>query len=335
MPAHLRHQPPMDLRSAARADAAAKDSDSFSFAESHITDSEGELTSAKPTMMQARQLKITTATPVLQQRYQSDEEVPSPSTEGSKDSQEEDFDVEDMDDLEVLPAITATEIAKAIPIVYTGKPTMITISALAPMHKRQTAPTARPGKMAHSGSTSSVPAAIPRRSSLRTKLANRTVSMYEPPVRTGSPALSTLTTPSAINFSAPARGSSLSPRPSPLSSTSPPQLLEPSSPTSSYADSDISSMDEAEACLRESEEIQIRTHSMERERAAFGGEHENDILGKPPTPTSYEAYDPFHIEPPTLSKTKAREDDGRKWKGIGFGRKVRLGRRGREAEAAY
>jgi hypothetical protein len=352
--------------------------------------------------------------PTTHRRYQSDEEVPSPSMEEDysegQNSSAEDVAIDesiDLDHIEPLSATAPIEEAQSVRIVFSGKPSLINVSRIAPMQRRR-----RPAIAAASHPSpppQQPPVPIPRRSSRR---RNRSISLYEPPVvvepsvqpkafatpnqphfhadstmtyigtdpsaNASSSYLSLSSRNSSVtNFSAPHRytarprlveHNSASTASSSISTSSspPPQFSRgPASPADTEP-TEIDDDDVGDALMRESAEIKFRTQSGERERQlALAGEIEagyyedHDVLdeyhveqGVPgyhvkhssldedeysgkkslegPTPTSYDHYDPYGMQPPSLGDSRGRRGSAaavasaakKGWKGL-----ARAGRR--------
>ena len=336
MPALVRRRPSLDLRRAAKAaeDVSKFNSDSFSFEDSSSqrSDSEMDLPRHKLANLPSRQksrheLKLATSSPVLHQQYQSDEEQPSPvpedvddgdgeseylsySEEDYETESEEDFDFEDDFDTPIaLPVVYVAAVeAVAMPIHSVGRPRFVDLPKLAPVAKR-TVPISRPESASF---TTMRRFKAPAPTTVR-------ASVIEPLFEPVKPVLTR-------NFSTPLQRHE-------SESSAPSQTYSGSSPSSSIPSltSDrISDMDEADLLIRESDEIQ------ERSRNILAGT-EWDTALESQIPTSYEEYDPFALQPPTLapsqkeyplyepqtpSKTKAWSRLGLKSKLVAASRKV-------------
>ena len=295
MPSLSRHKPSLGLHRAVTAteqtglkiehDQYLYDNDQPS------TDSEMDLPAQKTGSLPPRhKLRLATSSPILHQLYQSDEEQPSPSADEFTDSndeasrsesasdggesnvEEDDMDFEDdFDTPRALPVtITPSALAVAVPVLAYGRPTVITISKLAPMAKRIT-PIIRPQSASYT-TIRKFKAPLPT------------------PVRTSAAFDQDLKVPQKP--SPPERTDSLSPPSSYTSSRSSPSFSSNSSFTEEEQE-----LDEADLLIRESDEIQSRSQSV------LAGT-EWDVGLEAPTPTSYAEYDPFALSPPTLVKSK-------------------------------
>ena len=301
-----------------------------------------------------RTLRLTTSSPMLHQQYQSDEEQPSPSPNSYTDSYEEDendraaadmasdggsceadTELDDYTDDEAAAAspssdsatprpeptvLTAAALAVAIPILAVGRPRVVSISSLAPMHKRA-APAAQPGSRLSASYTTLRRFRAPAPTTIRPSTPPRQLT---PPHRQDvSPRTSRTTSPSASST---------------LSDSSPPSHTHSGSSPASTAPSSAcgdSSFDAEERAAMEEDEGSAPASVL------AGTEWDPTVL-EAPTPVSYAAYDPFALAPPTLGLGKegkgtsgaaGAEGEGnaggrvRRWRGLGLRARVRPSRK--------
>ena len=327
MPVLVRRRPSLDgLRKAAKAaeDGSKFDLETFSFegSDGQHSDTEMDLPRHKlaklPSRQKSRQqIRLATSSPVLHQRYQSDEEQASPTPDDADDDSdylscgtssedelsEEEFDFEDDFDTPLaLPVVYVAAVeAIAVPIQEVGRPSIIDISAIAPMAKRSI-PISRP---------ESASFATLRKFKAPSPTTVRT-STFEPPVRPPPPR----------NFSrALQRSDSSCPS---HSSTG----TSPSSSIRSIEDSNAVELDEADLLIRESDEIQVRSRnilagtewdlSLDSQPMIF--EDYSDFKLQPPALITTNSY--TYSEPETLGKAKAWSRFGLKSRIMSAGKKV-------------
>ena len=288
----VRRQPSLDLRKATRlAELASKQEiEPFSL--------ENDMGSLYRSKLRGHQLRLSTSSPLLFNIYTSDEEQPSPqadedtsslsdyaSCDDSLDDDDFEFDGDDeeadYEDNNNTTTFFETTMAIIVPMQML-KPSLVDLSVFAPM------------------ATRSIPISRPESAS------------YATFIRVKAPSPTELRSPvhekSIPNFSTPMnRKSSLSP-PSSLHSGS-----SPASSVLSFSHSGESIEEEAEAMIRESDEIQMR-------QAVLSGTEWEDNMLESPTPTTWADYDPFALSIPTLTKAQTYHDDGVSQKAKGWRR---------------
>ena len=290
----VRRQPSLDLRKAARlAELASKQEiEPFSL--------ENDMGSLYRSKLRGHQLRLSTSSPLLFSTYTSDEEQPSPQMDEDtsslseyascddslEDDSEFDGDDEEADYEDNTTAFFEATVAVVVPMQML-KPSLVDLSVFAPMAAR------------------SIPISRPESASYATFIRVKAPSPTE--LRSPTHVSSEKSVP---NFSTPIhRNSSLSP-PGSLHSGS-----SPASSVLSFSHSGESIEEEAEAMIRESDEIQMR-------QAVLAGTEWDDNMLESPTPTSWAAYDPFALSIPTLTKAQTYHEDvsqkAKGWRRLGF-----------------
>lgn len=324
-----------------------------------------------------RTLRLTTSSPVLHQQYQSDEEQPSPSPNSYTDSYEEgeegeevgidavsdsgsceaDTELDDYTDDETSATsspsefptprpepsiITAAALAVAIPILAVGRPRIVSISSLAPMHKRAT-PVVQSGSRLSASSTTlrrfraPVPTII-RPSTPPRQLANQQQQDASLPTgRTASPSTSSTLSESAPPSHTHSGSSPASSAPSSVCDDT--SDAEHENHNSSSSSNDNNNTSSSLLVLRDSANVRARS------AAVLAGTEWDPAVLEAPTPVSYAAYDPFALAPPTLGLGKGMKEVGNagdvrlgegrvgrvgrvtRWKGLGLRARVRPSRK--------
>ena len=272
-------------------------------------------------------------------------------------SDEEEEDDEEDDEATPVPfprVIAASALAIAVPILAVGRPRIVSVSALAPPQKSQTAITQRPTRLAAS-------LAVMRRfrAPAPTEISSPTKSVSHAAEEAENDAASFTTAASSSNSNQyPAS------IPDRVDSLTPPELTRPGTAASHGASSasSLAGTDErvpsSKTSLDEDDMAAAPPHPLTQLTASPASRFQqrpfmpsrrgssarsslaesacaDDHLDRAPTPTRYADYDPFALEPPTLraasvAPTPPESPRFKRWMGMGMGVGLGLGGGGRK-----